>query len=80
MMRALQIDECGRPPAVAARPEPVPGPGLELVRVVAAPITPLDLLCATGTSYFGLPALPYVPEERRRPAPSRPGRSPAHRS
>ncbi|MEV4074550.1 zinc-binding dehydrogenase [Nonomuraea fuscirosea] len=61
MMRALQIDECGRPPAVAARPEPVPGPGLELVRVVAAPITPLDLLCATGTSYFGLPALPYVP-------------------
>lgn len=60
-MRALQIDECGRPPAVAARPEPVPGPGLELVRVVAAPITPLDLLCATGTSYFGLPALPYVP-------------------
>ncbi|MEU8402415.1 zinc-binding dehydrogenase [Nonomuraea sp. NPDC048892] len=61
MMRALQIDECGRPPAVAARPEPVPGPGLEPVRVVAAPITPLDLLCATGTSYFGTPALPYVP-------------------
>ncbi|MEV5894765.1 zinc-binding dehydrogenase [Nonomuraea fuscirosea] len=61
MMRALQIDECGRPPAVAARPDPAPGPGLELVRVVAAPITPLDLLCATGTSYFGMPALPYVP-------------------
>ncbi|WP_197038756.1 quinone oxidoreductase family protein [Herbidospora cretacea] len=29
--------------------------------VTCAPITPLDLLCATGTSYFGEPALPYVP-------------------
>ncbi|OLT09880.1 NADPH:quinone reductase [Pseudonocardia sp. CNS-139] len=27
----------------------------------AAPITPLDLLCASGTSYFGTPATPYVP-------------------
>ena len=25
------------------------------------PITPLDVLCASGTSYFGPPALPYVP-------------------
>jgi NADPH:quinone reductase-like Zn-dependent oxidoreductase len=32
-----------------------------LVDVLAAPITPLDLLCATGTSYFGTPATPYVP-------------------
>jgi NADPH:quinone reductase-like Zn-dependent oxidoreductase len=32
-----------------------------LVRVTAAPVAPLDLLCATGTSYFGPPALPYVP-------------------
>jgi len=31
------------------------------VDVVAAPITPLDLLCASGTSYFGVPATPYVP-------------------
>jgi NADPH:quinone reductase-like Zn-dependent oxidoreductase len=29
--------------------------------VTAAPIVPLDLLCASGTSYFGAPALPYVP-------------------
>lgn len=36
-------------------------PGWEVVRVTAAPVTPLDLLCATGTSYFGVPALPYVP-------------------
>lgn len=31
------------------------------VRVAAAPIVPLDLLCASGTSYFGVPATPYVP-------------------
>jgi NADPH:quinone reductase-like Zn-dependent oxidoreductase len=31
------------------------------VRVQAAPITPLDVLCATGTSYFGAPAVPYIP-------------------
>lgn len=38
-----------------------PGSGQVLVRVTAAPIAPLDLLCATGRSYFGPPALPYVP-------------------
>jgi NADPH:quinone reductase-like Zn-dependent oxidoreductase len=32
-----------------------------VVRVSAAPIVPLDLLCASGTSYFGRPAVPYVP-------------------
>ena len=31
------------------------------MRVTAAPISPLDLLCASGTSYFGPPALPYIP-------------------
>ena len=39
----------------------MPGPGELLVAVTAVPITPLDLLCASGTSYFGAPALPYVP-------------------
>jgi NADPH:quinone reductase-like Zn-dependent oxidoreductase len=29
--------------------------------VTAAPIVPLDQLCASGTSYFGRPATPYVP-------------------
>jgi NADPH:quinone reductase-like Zn-dependent oxidoreductase len=29
--------------------------------MTAAPIVPLDLLCASGTSYFGRPATPYVP-------------------
>ena len=35
--------------------------GQALVRVTAAPISPLDLLCASGRSYFGPPQLPYVP-------------------
>ncbi|MFQ1001128.1 zinc-binding dehydrogenase [Modestobacter sp. SSW1-42] len=29
--------------------------------MTAAPVVPLDLLCASGTSYFGRPAVPYVP-------------------
>src|SRR6266568_6917301 len=51
----------------AASPEhvlwPIPrhGPGQALVRVMAAPISPLDLLCASGKSYFGAPQLPYIP-------------------
>jgi NADPH:quinone reductase-like Zn-dependent oxidoreductase len=32
-----------------------------LVELTAAPIVPLDLLCASGTSYFGVPSTPYVP-------------------
>ena len=31
------------------------------MRVTAVAINPLDLLCASGRSYFGAPALPYVP-------------------
>ncbi|WP_330186183.1 zinc-binding dehydrogenase [Dactylosporangium sp. AC04546] len=43
------------------RPAPVPGDGFVAVTLTAAPITPLDVLCASGTSYFGAPAVPYVP-------------------
>ncbi|MGW3960738.1 quinone oxidoreductase family protein [Amycolatopsis sp. NPDC005003] len=60
-MRAAEIRTAGRPPVVADRAEPSPGPGAVAVRVTAAPITPLDLLCASGTSYFGVPVTPYVP-------------------
>jgi NADPH:quinone reductase-like Zn-dependent oxidoreductase len=35
--------------------------GRSVVRVTAAPVVPLDLLCASGTSYFGQPPVPYVP-------------------
>jgi NADPH2:quinone reductase len=60
-MRAALVQTCGRPPEVAEVSAPVPGDGEVLVRVAAAPVTPLDLLCATGTSYFGEPATPYIP-------------------
>ena len=52
MMRAAVIDVCGTPPSIGERPAPEPGPGEVRVRVTAASITPLDLLCASGTSYF----------------------------
>lgn len=60
-MRAAHITQHGAPPELVDIPDPEPGPGQALIAVTAAPITPLDILCATGTSYFGPPALPYVP-------------------
>ncbi len=60
-MRAATLTAHGRPPEVLDRDDPVPAAGELLVAVTAVPITPLDLLCATGSSYFGAPALPYVP-------------------
>ena len=60
-MRAAVLSVPGEPPAYGEHPDPVAGPGETLVRVTAAPIVPLDLLCASGTSYFGAPAVPYVP-------------------
>jgi NADPH2:quinone reductase len=60
-VRAAEIRVPGQPPVVAERAEPEPGPDGVPVTVTAAPITPLDLLCASGTSYFGVPPTPYVP-------------------
>ncbi|MEV6266903.1 zinc-binding alcohol dehydrogenase family protein [Kribbella sp. NPDC051936] len=60
-MRAAVLHTHGQPPSHAEHPDPVAGVGSSIVRVTAAPIVPLDLLCASGTSYFGPPALPYVP-------------------
>src|SRR5688500_589671 len=60
-MRAAVLTEPGRAPAWAEHPDPSPVPGHTLVTVTAAPIVPLDQLCASGTSYFGRPATPYVP-------------------
>ena len=51
----------GSTPVWSNHPDPVGGPGRSVVRVCAAPVVPLDLLCASGTSYFGAPAVPYVP-------------------
>jgi NADPH:quinone reductase-like Zn-dependent oxidoreductase len=58
---AAVLEAVGQPPVVAACPEPHPADAQALVTVTAAPITPLDLLCASGASYFGTPATPYVP-------------------
>lgn len=60
-MRAVELTTPGAPPEVTDRAEPLAGPGEALVRLTAAPITPLDVLCASGTSYFGRPETPYVP-------------------
>ena len=60
-MRAAVLHTHGEPPSHGEHPEPVATVGVSIVRVTAAPVVPLDLLCASGTSYFGPPALPYVP-------------------
>ena len=60
-MRAVVIRTPGQAPEVGEHPDPVREPGHTLVRVTAVPVVPLDLLCASGTSYFGEPAVPYVP-------------------
>ena len=60
-MRAAVLRRHGEPPQFGSHPAPSRQPGQALIRITAAPINPLDLLCASGTSYFGQPALPYVP-------------------
>ncbi|MGY1744306.1 zinc-binding dehydrogenase [Blastococcus sp. SYSU D00695] len=60
-MRAAVLTAPGTTPAWAEHPGPRRGPGTTLVAVTAAAIVPLDVLCASGTSYFGTPACPYVP-------------------
>lgn len=60
-MRAALLHECGAAPQLGQHDRPQPTGDTVAVRVTAAPITPLDLLCATGKSYFGVPATPYIP-------------------
>src|SRR5215471_18634167 len=60
-MPAAVISKHADPPKYLQWSIPKPGKGQALVRVLAAPISPLDLLCASGTSYFGAPKLPYIP-------------------
>jgi NADPH:quinone reductase-like Zn-dependent oxidoreductase len=58
---AAVLETPGEAPVVRDHPDPVERPGHTLVTVTAAPIVPLDQLVASGTSYFGRPATPYVP-------------------
>lgn len=60
-MKAAVLHTPGQPPAYGEHPAPEGGPGMTVVQVTAAPVVPLDLLCASGTSYFGVPRTPYVP-------------------
>ena len=60
-MPAAVIHTHAAPPEHGSRPMPRRGPGQALVQVKAAPISPLDVLCASGKSYFGPPPLPYIP-------------------
>jgi NADPH2:quinone reductase len=60
-MKAAVIERHGEPPVVREHDAPVARTEQVLVLVAAAPIVPLDLLCASGTSYFGPPPLPYIP-------------------
>ena len=60
-MNAAGLPRHAGEPTYHDHPDPVTAPSRSLVRTAAAPIVPLDLLCAGGTSYFGPPALPYVP-------------------
>ena len=59
-MRAALVRDLGALPVVDDHPDPVRAGG-SLVRVGAAPVVPLDVLCASGTSYFGRRRTPYVP-------------------
>jgi NADPH:quinone reductase-like Zn-dependent oxidoreductase len=58
-VHAAVLTTPGSTPAWAEHPDPQPGG--TLIRVTAAAVVPLDLLCASGTSYFGSPVCPYVP-------------------
>jgi NADPH2:quinone reductase len=60
-MPAAVISNHAASPEYLLRPLPRRESGQALVRVLAAPISPLDLLCASGKSYFGVPQLPYIP-------------------
>lgn len=59
--RAGVLNTYGTPPAIHRQTLPPTPPGHTLIRTLAAPISPLDVLCAGGRAYFGPPSLPYVP-------------------
>jgi NADPH:quinone reductase-like Zn-dependent oxidoreductase len=61
VMRAAVLHTPGTPPTYGDHPAPRAAAASTVVRVTAAPVVPLDLLCASGTSYFGVPQTPYVP-------------------
>lgn len=63
-MRAAVLHTHGQPPGFGEHPDAVAGEGRALVRIAAAPIVQLDVLIASGRSYFGAPPVPYVPGDQ----------------
>lgn len=60
-MRAAVIHAPGTSPRTGDVPDAVAPDGRHVITVLAAPLPPIELLIASGTSYFGVPACPYVP-------------------
>jgi len=60
-IRAAIIDGPGARPHVGTVELPAPAPGYSVLRVVAAPVNPLDLLIASGTFHSARYEQPYVP-------------------
>lgn len=60
-MRAAVLHTPGEPPRYDSHPDAPSADGMTVVSMTGAPVVPLDLLCASGTSYFGRPQVPYVP-------------------
>ena len=60
-IRAAIIDGPGAQPHVGTVEFAAPAPGYSVLRVVAAPVNPLDLLIASGTFHSARYEQPYVP-------------------
>lgn len=60
-IRAAVIDGPGAPPHVGTVEVPALAPGHSVLRIVAAPVNPLDLLIASGTFHSARYEQPYVP-------------------
>ena len=59
-MKAVVVEQLGRPPTYRDFPDPAREPGQTLVEVSAAPLNPVDLSMAAGRFYAEPPATPYV--------------------
>ncbi|MDH5798349.1 MAG: alcohol dehydrogenase catalytic domain-containing protein, partial [Paracoccaceae bacterium] len=59
-MRAYQVTELGKSPAIAEVPTPEPGPGQVQIRIAACGLNFGDLLMVEGT-YQETPEPPFVP-------------------